>query len=211
MDELESRLQGPAVGVHDRLRARLAAAAADAGLLDVAYATVPSPVGTLLVCATDQGLVRVAYPEQGHDRVLEELAAAVSPRVLAAPARLDTARRQLDEYFAGRRRGFDLAVDLRLARGFRRQVLEAARGIPYGATASYREVATGAGSARAVRAAGTALATNPVPIVVPCHRVVRSDGRAGDYVGGADVKRTLLALERGGRGTARLGLRGGGR
>jgi methylated-DNA-[protein]-cysteine S-methyltransferase len=178
-----------------RLHARLVAAAQDAGILDVAYRVMDSPVGRLLLARTDQGLVRVAYDRQDHDQVLEELAESISPRVLHAPHRLDPAARELDEYFAGRRTRFDLPLDLRLARGFRRAVLAHLRDIGYGTTATYAAVAAAAGSPGAVRAAGTACATNPLPVVVPCHRVVRSDGTIGQYVGGADVKRALLALE----------------
>jgi methylated-DNA-[protein]-cysteine S-methyltransferase len=178
-----------------RLHARLAAAADADGILDVGYRTVDTPLGTLLLAATEQGLVRVAYPSQGHDAALAQLAELVSPRVLRAPARLDGAARQLDEYFSRRRREFDLPLDLRLSRGFRRSVLTHLRQIPYGATESYAQVAAATGSPRAVRAAGTACATNPVPIVVPCHRVVRSDGSPGGYAGGPDAKRSLLTLE----------------
>jgi methylated-DNA-[protein]-cysteine S-methyltransferase len=178
-----------------RLHARLAAAAARDGVLDVAYRVTDTPVGSLLLAATEQGLVRVAYPAQGHDAALEQLARVISPRILAAPGRLDTAARQLEEYFAGRRRVFDLPVDLRLSAGFRRLVLAYLPRIPYGQTESYAQVAVGAGSPRAVRAAGTACATNPLPIVVPCHRVIRSDGSTGQYAGGPQAKRTLLALE----------------
>jgi len=190
-----------ALRMHDeaaqhRLHARLAAAAQDAGILDVAYRVVDSPVGRLLLAATEQGLVRVAYDRQDHDRVLSELAASISPRVLRAPGRLDPAARELDEYFAGQRTRFDVPVDLRLARGFRRTVLAHLPEIGYGMTASYAAVARAAGNPRAIRAAGTACATNPLPVVVPCHRVVRSDGTIGQYVGGADAKRALLALER---------------
>lgn len=179
----------------DRLHARLAAEAAEADLLDVAYRTVPSPVGDLLLAATPAGLVRVAFTVEGHDAVLERLAGEVSPRVLRAPARLDAAARELEEYFAGRRRVFDLPLDLRLARGFRRTVLDALPTIPYGATASYSAVAALTGSPSAVRAVGTACARNPLPLVIPCHRVVRADGTPGRYAGGEPTKRTLLALE----------------
>ncbi|GHE37954.1 methylated-DNA--protein-cysteine methyltransferase [Streptosporangium violaceochromogenes] len=181
--------------VRARLHARLAEAAERAGVLDVAYRTADTPVGSLLLAATGEGLVRVAYAREDHDRVLAQLAADVSPRVLRAPARLDTAAREIEEYFAGRRRLFDLRLDLRLARGFRRTVLSHLTEIGYGTTASYAALARAAGSPRAVRAAGTACATNPLPIVLPCHRVVRSDGTAGGYVGGAEVKRALLDLE----------------
>jgi methylated-DNA-[protein]-cysteine S-methyltransferase len=178
-----------------RLHARLAAAAERDGVLDVAYRTIDSPVGELLLAATGEGLVRVAYPTQGFDAVLTGLATSVSPRILRAPGRLDTASRQLDEYFTGRRTEFDLPLDLRLATGFRRAVLDHLPLIAYGRTESYAEVAAAAGSPKAVRAVGTACARNPLPLVVPCHRVVRSDGSYGQYAGGADVKRTLLTME----------------
>jgi len=181
--------------VSSRLHARLAAAAAADGILDVAYRTVDTPLGTLLLAATEQGLVRVAYPSQGHDAALAQLAELVSPRILSAPGRLDGVTRQLDEYFAHRRRVFDLQLDLRLARGFRRSVLGYLLEIPYGITESYAQVAAATGSPRAVRAVGTACAANPVPIVVPCHRVVRSDGSFGGYAGGPAAKQALLTLE----------------
>jgi methylated-DNA-[protein]-cysteine S-methyltransferase len=177
------------------LRARLAERAAASGLLDVAYRTLDTPVGALLLAATDRGLIRVAYASEGHDRVLAELAERVSPRVLRAPARLDAAARELDEYFSRTRRGFDLPLDLGLSRGFRREVLARLPQIGYGSTASYASVAAATGRPRAVRAVGTACATNPLPVVVPCHRVIRSDGRLGRYVGGGDAKRALLDLE----------------
>lgn len=178
-----------------RLQARLTDAAARDGLLDVAYRTMDSPVGPLLLAATDRGLVRVAFAVQGHDAVLTQLAATISPRVLHAPARLDAVARQLHEYFAGNRTRFDVTVDLQLASGFRRSVLDHLPDIGYGHTETYTQVATAAGSPRAVRAVGTACAMNPVPIVVPCHRVVRSDGTWGQYAGGADAKAALLTLE----------------
>jgi methylated-DNA-[protein]-cysteine S-methyltransferase len=180
----------------DRLHQRLVAAAAADGSLDIAYRTIDSPLGLLLLAATEQGLVRVAYEVEDHDRVLQTLAAKVSPRILRAPGRLDDAARQLDDYFAGSRRRFDVPVDLRLSAGFRRQVLGHLRTIGYGRTESYTAVAAAAGRPRAVRAVGSACATNPVPVVVPCHRVLRSDGTLGGYVGGLGAKRTLLALER---------------
>jgi methylated-DNA-[protein]-cysteine S-methyltransferase len=179
----------------DRLAARLALAAEKAGLLDVGWTTVDTPVGPLLVAATAQGLVRVAYATEDHDAVLQSLADRISPRVLHAPARLSPAVRQVEEYFAGRRTAFDLPLDLRLSAGFRRAVLTRLQEVAYGTTASYAALAAAAGSPRAVRAVGTACATNPLPVVVPCHRVVRSDGALGNYVGGAAVKRALLTLE----------------
>jgi methylated-DNA-[protein]-cysteine S-methyltransferase len=172
-------------------------AAASAGLLDVAYATFDSPVGTLLLATTPRGLVRVAYLGGGDDEtdVLEELAAGVSPRVLAAPRRLDEPRRELDEYFEGRRRRFEVPLDWRLTRGFGRRVLEATARIPYGATATYKQMATEAGNARASRAAGNALGSNPLPIIVPCHRILHSGGGLGGYTGGLERKRVLLGVE----------------
>ena len=178
-----------------RLHARLIAAAERDGVLDVAYRTIATPVGELLLAGTGRGLVRVAFPRQGHDEVLASLAQTVSPRILHAPRQLDQASRQLDEYFAGQRTAFDLPLDLRLATGFRRTVLAYLPAIPYGHTESYAQVAAAAGSPRAVRAAGTACARNPLPVVVPCHRVVKSDGTMGRYAGGEDAKRTLLTLE----------------
>lgn len=178
-----------------RLRARLAERAEEDGLLDVAYRTVDSPAGSLLLAATPAGLVRVAFEREDHDAVLTELAAAVSPRVLHSPRGVDDVARQLDEYFAGRRRAFDVTVDLQLARGFRRAVLEHLREIPYGATESYTAVAEAAGNPKAVRAAGSACATNPIPLVIPCHRVVRRDGTYGQYRGGPAVKHALLTME----------------
>jgi methylated-DNA-[protein]-cysteine S-methyltransferase len=183
-----------------RLHARLAAEAAAEGILDVVYRTVDTPVGTLLVAATGQGLVRIAYlMREDPDQVLEQLAGRISPRVLrdASHLGLDEAAREIDEYFAGRRQRFDLPLDFRLSRGFRRTVLSHLLEIDYGSTASYAAVAAAAGSPRAVRAVGTACATNPLPVVVPCHRVIRSDGLLGGYAGGPDSKAALLALEGG--------------
>lgn len=179
----------------DRLHARLALAAANDASLDIAYRTIDSPLGSLLLAATPAGLLRVAYPSEGHDGVLAALAARVSPRVLRAPARLDPAAREIEEYFAGHRRHFELALDLQLAHGFRRDVLSWLPSISYGATASYSAVAVGTGRPAAVRAVGTACARNPMPIVIPCHRVVKSDGSIGAYLGGVDAKQALLSLE----------------
>ena len=178
-----------------RLRARLTAEAEAAGILDVAYRTLDTPVGELLLAATPAGIVRVAYETEGRDAVLTTLAAKVSPRVLRAPARLDDIARQLDEYFAGRRKQFDLPLDLSRSAGFRRIVLTYLPTIEYGHTASYQAVAEGVHNPKAVRAVGTACATNPLPIVIPCHRVIRSDGALGAYLGGPDTKRRLLDLE----------------
>jgi methylated-DNA-[protein]-cysteine S-methyltransferase len=177
------------------LHTRLAAAAQRDGILDVAYRTVDSPVGPLLLAATEAGLVRIAYASEDHDAVLQALADRISPRVLNAPARLETAARELDEYFTGRRRTFDLPLDWRLSSGFRHAVLSHLPEIGYGQTASYAAVAALAGHPKAVRAAATACATNPLPVVVPCHRVIYSDGRMGRYLGGPEAKSTLLTLE----------------
>ena len=166
------------------------------GLLDVAYATADSPFGPLTVAMTERGLVCLAYPEHDTGQVLERLAGEVSPRVLEAPARLDGIRRELDEYFQGRRREFDTPVDFSLSRGFYRKVLEATARIGYGQTSTYAGVASAAGSAKAVRAAGSGLGSNPIPVVVPCHRVLRTGGALGGYTGGLDRKEFLLALER---------------
>jgi methylated-DNA-[protein]-cysteine S-methyltransferase len=180
-----------------RLHARLGDAAAADGSLDIAYRLLDSPVGTLLLAATPAGLVRLAYAVTGADDVLAELAARVSPRVLLAPGRLDPVARELDDYFAHRRRTFDVPLDLQLAHGYRREVLGQLREIDYGRTASYAAVAAATSSPKAVRAVGTACATNPLPIVIPCHRVVRADGSLGGYLGGPETKQTLLTLEAG--------------
>jgi methylated-DNA-[protein]-cysteine S-methyltransferase len=187
---------GPGLDSHlDLLRDRLADRAAAVGIVDVFWRTIPSPVGPLLLCATDVGLLRVAFEVEGHDAVLDRVAAQVGSRVLRSPRRLDDVAVEIDQYFAGRRRGFDLVLDRRLSRGFQRTVLEHLPEIPYGETESYARVATASGSPRAVRAVGTACATNPLPVVVPCHRVVRSDGTPGRYRGGEAAKAVLLELE----------------
>lgn len=174
-------------------------AAATAGLLDVAYAQLDSPVGPLVLASTPQGLARLAYVDEGEeDAVMQDIAARLSPRMLSAPRRLDAPRRELDEYFAGRRHAFDLTLDLRLLSDFTRRVLSATAEIPYGEVATYKEVATAAGSPRGFRAAGNALGSNPLPIVLPCHRVLHSGGGLGGYTGGLRRKQVLLAIE--GRG-----------
>jgi methylated-DNA-[protein]-cysteine S-methyltransferase len=178
-----------------RLHQRLAVAAEAEDLLDVAYRTVDSPVGSLLLAATDTGLVRVAYADEDHDRVLQDLSDRISPRILHHPTRLDAVAGELDEYFAGRRRTFSVTLDWRLSAGFRATVLHHLRDIEYGHTASYATVAQLAGRPKAFRAVGTACATNPLPVVVPCHRVVKSDGSMGGYLGGSAAKATLLELE----------------
>ena len=185
----------PDPGALARLHRRLEQAAEREGLLDVAYRTVDSPVGPLLLAATPRGLVRVAYDIEDHARVLETLAGRLSPRVLRAPGRLDAAARELEEYFGGRRRDFSLPLDLSLSRGFRLLVQQYLPSIGYGQTRSYQQVAELVGHPKAVRAVGTACATNPLPVVVPCHRVRRSDGTPGRYVGGPAAKTTLLSLE----------------
>ena len=181
--------------VLERLRLRLGQSAEAEGLLDVAYTTIDSPVGTLLLAATPKGLVRVAFDIEDHDRVLEILANRISPRVLRAPKRLDAAARELDEYFGKRRQRFDLPLDLSLSRGFRQLVQRRLPEIGYGQTRSYGQVAALVGNPKAVRAVGTACATNPLPLVVPCHRVLRADGTPGRYAGGPEAKITLLDLE----------------
>jgi methylated-DNA-[protein]-cysteine S-methyltransferase len=194
----------PPVSPHEHAAVRevLARRASEDGLVDVAYREVDSPLGPLLLAATTAGLVRLAFQRQGFDAALDELARKVSPRVLRVPHRLDPAARELEEYFAGTRTDFDLPLDLTLAPGFRRTVLGVLRGIGFGATRSYAGVAALAGSPRAVRAVGTACARNPLPLVVPCHRVVRSDGTSGQYAGGERAKARLLAME----GPGRVGL-----
>ncbi|MDQ2848756.1 MAG: methylated-DNA--[protein]-cysteine S-methyltransferase [Actinomycetota bacterium] len=177
------------------LHRRLAESADRAGVLDVAYTTIDTPVGPLLLAATNRGLVRIAYEREDHQAALEKLAATLSPRILRAPKRLDRAATQLDEYFAGRRTVFDLPLDFSLSSGFRQLVQRHLSDIGYGQTGTYRQVAQIVGNPRAVRAVGSACATNPLPIVVPCHRVLRTDGTLGGYAGGVDAKTALLALE----------------
>ncbi len=182
----------------DAIRRRLVLRADAEGLVNVAVEEHDTPLGRVLLGATAEGIVRLGLPGEDADAVMDELARRVSPRTLrAARPALATARHELDEYFALRRRAFEVPLDWRLSQGFRREVLRATAAIPYGRTASYRDVATRAGSPRAVRAAGTALATNPIPIIVPCHRVLRTGGQLGSYRGGAEAKATLLRLESG--------------
>jgi methylated-DNA-[protein]-cysteine S-methyltransferase len=197
---LEAALRTSAAALPDspapELDRRLAERAAAEGLLDVAYATVDSPLGPLVVAATPRGLVRLAYADFKLDAdVLDELSRKLSPRILEAPARLDGVRRELDEYFEGRRTGFDVPIDWALTRGFTSAVLRATARIGFGQTSTYAEVATRAGSPRAVRAAGNALGSNPLPVVVPCHRVLRTGGALGGYTGGLERKEFLLRLE----------------
>jgi methylated-DNA-[protein]-cysteine S-methyltransferase len=174
--------------LHERLEAR-------ATELDVHYRTVDSPVGTLLVAATEVGVARVAFEQEGEDAVLQSLADRIGPRILRTPGRLDAAARWFDAYFAGAHDPFRLALDTRLARGFRLEVLHRLQAVPYGERVSYAALAARTSSPNAVRAVGTACATNPLPLLIPCHRVTRSDGTVGAYLGGPATKVRLLALE----------------
>lgn len=183
----------------DRLAAEFAQAAEREGLVEIAYTVEDSPFGPLLLASSRAGLVTVGLPNLPFEPLLERLAYQVSPRILEAPARLDPIRRQIDEYFQGRRKRFDLNLDFSLSSGFMRTALGVVASIPYGETLSYAEVAAEAGSPRAHRAAGTACATNPIPIVVPCHRVLRSGGGLGGYGGGLAMKKALLEMEQQGR------------
>ena len=197
MKEMENTLRDAAAGLPAGppagLDRHLIDHAGAEGLVDVAYASVDSPVGPLTVAGTRRGLVLVSYspPED----VLQGLADRISPRVLEAPARLDEVRRELEEYFEGRRTEFDLSLDWSLVRGFGRRVLRATAAIRYGEVSTYAKVAERAGSARATRAAGNALGANPIPVVVPCHRVLRTGGALGGYGGGVERKEFLLRLE----------------
>lgn len=177
------------------LAGRMAHRAEAESLMEVAYRIVDSPVGRLLLAATERGLVRVAFEQEGFDGVLSGLAEKLSPRVLHAPWKLDEASVELDEYFAGRRRAFGLPLDFALSHGFRLSVQRRLPDITYGQTMSYRQVAELLDRPGAVRAVGTACATNPLPVIVPCHRVLRSDGSLGGYLGGLEAKSTLLGLE----------------
>jgi methylated-DNA-[protein]-cysteine S-methyltransferase len=182
-----------AEGYQDVLERSLAAAEAE-GAVDVAWIEHDAPTGPLLLAATERGLVAVGLLH--HDELLEVLGQKVSPRLVRRGARLDPVRHQLDEYFAGERHEFDLPLDWALSKGFRRQILDELTHVPYGQVVSYRELATRAGNPKASRAVGSAMATNPIPIVVPCHRVIRTDGSLGGYGGGLPMKQTLLALEK---------------
>ena len=198
MNTLEELLRGTQDVGDDAARAskRATAAARELGLTDVSYAFEPSPVGDLLVAVTPRGLIRIAYnANESSDLVLDELARRISPRVVEAPAALDEVRRELDEYFDGKRTGFDIPIDWRLHDGFGRRVLRATARIPFGKVLTYADVAAKAGSPRAYRAAGNALGSNRMPIVVPCHRVVASGGKLGGYTGGIERKEFLLGLE----------------
>ena len=196
-DAVASALRAaPALDVAGAVR-RTRARAFDEGAVDVAYAEVDSPLGTLVAAGTERGLLRLAYEDfnGGLDEVLDHLALRVSPRILESPARLDAIRRELDEYFEGKRHDFDVPIDWSLTTGFTQKVLQATARIPFGSVGSYASVAAEAGSPRATRAAGNALGSNPIPIVVPCHRVLRSGGKLGGYTGGLEKKQHLLRLE----------------
>jgi methylated-DNA-[protein]-cysteine S-methyltransferase len=206
MNELEQALRSASLPPGDPGAAaaagRLLARAEDEGLVEVAYGSVESPFGDLLAAVTPRGLLRLSYDPRRNDAVLEQIAAKVSPRILEAPARLDPVRRELDEYFDGRRQRFELKLDWRLTRGFFQKILRETARVRFGELATYKQMAEAAGSPRAVRAAGNALGSNPIPIVVPCHRIVRTGGKMGGYGGelgpyiaGSDIKRRLLELE----------------
>ena len=198
-DEIETMLrQAAKVDVTDAADAALRGAirAADrAGVVDVTVATMDSPFGEILLAVTRRGLVRVAFQWHEHGDVVEDLTERLSPRLVESPERLDDLRRQFDDYFEGRRRKIDVRVDYSLAHGFRRQAMQAARRIPVGHTETYGEVAERVGHPRAARAVGTAMAQNPVAIVVPCHRVVPAGGGVGSYGGGPAMKQALLEME----------------
>lgn len=174
---------------------KVSARAADQGLADIVYAPVDSPFGSLLAAVTRRGLVRLAFPEEHADSVLDKLAARLSPRIVEAPARLESVRRELDEYFERRRTAFDLDLDWSLIGPFGRRVLSATAEIPFGSFLTYSQIALEAGSPRGFRAAGNALGSNPIPIVIPCHRVLRRGGDLGGYGGGLERKRWLLRHE----------------
>jgi methylated-DNA-[protein]-cysteine S-methyltransferase len=197
MDDIATALRARALTGNEVAAAaqRLARRAQEEGLVDVAYTDVETPIGNLVVASTPRGLVRVSFVPEVRDKVLQELAEDLSPRVVEAPERLDDVRRQLDDYFEGRRHEFDLPVDWQLSHGFARRVLQHTYRIPFGAVSSYKQMAAAAGSPRGARAAGNALGSNPIPIVVPCHRVLHSGGGIGGYGGGLDMKRFLLRLE----------------
>ena len=206
MNELEQALRSASLPPGDAGAAaaagKLVARAEDEGLLEVAYGAVESPFGELLAAVTPRGLLRLSYDPSRNDAVLEQIAAKVSPRILEAPERLDPVRRQLDEYFEGQRQKFDLKLDWRLTRGFFQKILRETARVRFGKLATYKQMAEAAGSPRAVRAAGNALGSNPIPIVVPCHRIVRTGGKLGGYggqlgpyIGGPGVKQRLLELE----------------
>jgi methylated-DNA-[protein]-cysteine S-methyltransferase len=201
MKDIEKMLSAGPLRMHDEERqaaaaaTRLSARAASEGLADIGYATVDSPFGTLTAAVTAEGLVRLAFPEEPLEEVLDRLAAKLSPRIVEAPARFEQVRRELDEYFAGARRDFEVPLDRILMSAFAKRVLAATSAIPYGSVSTYTDMAAAAGSPRGSRAAGNALGSNPIPLIVPCHRVLRTGGNLGGYGGGLDRKRWLLELE----------------
>ena len=198
MKDLERELRGmKTVTTPADVAERFATKAAEEGHVDVAYATIDSPIGRLLAAVTRTGLARLGFGQESHDTILEDLSRRISPRVVEAPGRVDDVRRQLDEYFSGSRQRFTLPLDWALMQGFARKVLQRTNEIPYGQVRTYRQVAELAGNERASRATGNALGSNPIPIVVPCHRVIRTGGGLGGYGGGLEIKQLLLDLESG--------------
>jgi methylated-DNA-[protein]-cysteine S-methyltransferase len=195
MNEMRKQMRAGAAATPGTAIDGLIARAEKEGLVDVAYGTVESPIGKLLVATTDRGLVRISFHSEAEDLVLEELARRISPRVVEAPRKVAPVARELDQYFAGRRKRFDVPLDWALVGPYARRVLRATAAIPFGKVSTYREVARKAGNPAASRAAGNALGSNPIPVVVPCHRVLRTGGGLGGYGGGLDVKEHLLKLE----------------
>jgi methylated-DNA-[protein]-cysteine S-methyltransferase len=203
MKDIEQRLRDAALSttVHEEEAAAMQAAqnfsarAASEGLTDIVYATVDSPFGPLTAAATEVGLVRLAFPEEPEDDVLDALSRKLSPRILESSARFDPVRRELEEYFTGARRDFEVPLDRVLMSAFAKRILAATAAIPYGSVSTYMEMAAAAGSPRGSRAAGNALGANPIPVIVPCHRVLRTGGNLGGYGGGLNRKRYLLELE----------------
>ena len=197
MATLEERLsrRARADQALDVAAARFVKAAEKENLVDVVFARIESPFGELLIASTPKGIVQLSLHGYDQDETLEELARKVSPRVLESPGRLAGVRKQLDEYFAGKRKNFDVPLDWQLSHGFALRVLKATARIPYGKVSSYREMAEKAGNVRATRAAGNALGGNAIPIIVPCHRVLRTGGGLGGYGGGLSMKEALLKME----------------
>lgn len=197
---LETSVGTPSIAELEVAAGRFTAAASDAGLIDIAYERHDSPFGRILTCATEVGIVQIGLPTDDEAALLEALAARISPRILRATRpTLTAARQELDEYFDGRRQRFAVPLDWRMARGFRAEVLHALTAVPYGQTVTYADLAARAGRPTAVRAAGSAMATNPIPIIVPCHRVLRTGGAIGSYRGGVEMKARLIELENGHR------------
>jgi methylated-DNA-[protein]-cysteine S-methyltransferase len=194
-EEMIRNLSRPEADAAEAAAGRFTERAEKAGLIEVAYATADSPFGPVTLAATDRGLVRLNLPRYDADDFLARLSSEISPAILESPARLDPVRRQLDEYFEGRLKKFTVPLDWQLIHGFQEKVLRTTYAIPYGKTLTYGEVAAEAGNPRAFRAAGTALGRNPIPLIVPCHRVTRSGGVPGNYGGGPEMKKALLELE----------------